>query len=251
MIRYKNGSARVAPAFTPLPADISEAIDAVMGGKEPLVLFTTMARDRRLFFKLFNSNLLDRGHLTLRQREIVIDRVTAQCGAEYEWGVHVAAYAAKAGLTQQQVNSLASGSPSDEHWSNEDRVLIRLCDSLHESCAVGDELWHDLTRYHSDEAIIELLMLAGSYRMISYLVNGLQLPPEPNTPCLQRSPAEVSAGGAPKDSPPQPVTTTWMLRVARACAKYLRSPKMYSHCTERADWGVAPEPIRVRYREHG
>jgi hypothetical protein len=25
----------------------------------------------------------------MREREIVIDRVTASCGAEYEWGVHV------------------------------------------------------------------------------------------------------------------------------------------------------------------
>jgi hypothetical protein len=53
------------------------------------------AGGRRLFFKLFNSGILDRGHLTIRQREIVIDRVTAQCGAGYEWGVHVAVYATK------------------------------------------------------------------------------------------------------------------------------------------------------------
>jgi hypothetical protein len=29
------------------------------------------------------------------------------------------------------------------------------------------------------EAILELLMLAGTYRTVSYLVNGLRLPPEP------------------------------------------------------------------------
>lgn len=153
-----------------------------MRGKDPLVLFTTMARDRRLFFKLFNSGLLDRGHLTIRQREIVIDRVTAQCGAEYEWGVHVAAYAAKAGLDAGQIASLVESDVSDEHWRDEDRVLIRLCDSLHASCSVDDRLWESLIRYHSEEAIIELLMLAGYYRMISYLVNGLRLPLEPNTP---------------------------------------------------------------------
>ncbi|WP_445165825.1 hypothetical protein ACTXG7_18285 [Mycolicibacterium sp. Dal123E01] len=69
-----------------------------------------------------------------------------------------------------------------EYWCDEDRVLIRLCDSLHDSCNVDDGLWDSLTRYRSEEAIIELLMLAGYYRMVSYLVNGLRLPLEPNTP---------------------------------------------------------------------
>jgi hypothetical protein len=84
MASYKNHSVRIAPAPPPLEPDMQEAVDGIMRGAPPLVLFTTMARDRRLFFKFFNSGLLDRGHLTIRQREIVIDRVTATCGAEYE-----------------------------------------------------------------------------------------------------------------------------------------------------------------------
>ncbi|KAA0108207.1 carboxymuconolactone decarboxylase family protein [Mycolicibacterium sp. P1-5] len=182
MTRYKNHSARVGPASAPLPADIQGAIDALMRGAEPLILFTTLARDRRLFFKLFSSGLLDRGHLTIRQREIVIDRTTALCNAEYEWGVHVAAYATTAGLDAPQIASLVKGDANEEHWVDEDRVLIRLCDSLHQFCNVDDSLWESLTQHYSDEAIIELLMLAGYYRMVSYLVNGLRLPLEPNTP---------------------------------------------------------------------
>jgi alkylhydroperoxidase family enzyme len=178
MDRYKNRSARIAPASPPLPAEIQQAIDAIMRGKPPLVLFTTLARDRRLFFKFFNSGLLDRGHLTIRQREIVIDRVTAACGAEYEWGVHVTTFAAKAGLSEDQIASLTTGDPNDECWDEADRVLIRLCDSLQHSCTVDDDLWAQLSTYHSDEAILELLMLAGSYRTVSYLVNSLRLPPE-------------------------------------------------------------------------
>jgi hypothetical protein len=53
---------------------------------------------------------------------------------------------------------------------------------LRDFCTVDDDLWESLTNYYSDEAIIELLMLAGFYRMVSYLVNGLRLPLEPNTP---------------------------------------------------------------------
>jgi alkylhydroperoxidase family enzyme len=179
MISYKNHSVRIAPAPAPLDSDMQAAIDAIMRGAPPLVLFTTMARDRRLFFKFFNSGLLDRGNLTIRQREIVIDRVTASCGAEYEWGVHVSVYAAKAGLTEAQIASLVAGGPDDACWADEDRLLIRLCDSLQRTCDVDDELWTELSAHHSDEAILELLMLAGTYRTVSYLVNSLRLPLEP------------------------------------------------------------------------
>jgi alkylhydroperoxidase family enzyme len=176
---YKNRSARIAPAPQPLPTEMREAIDAIMRGKPPLVLFTTMARDRRLFFKFFNSGLLDRGHLTIRQREIVIDRVTAACGAEYEWGVHVSTFAAKATLTEDQIESLTAGHPEDECWDDSDRILIRLSDSLQSTCTVDDDLWAALSAHYSDEAILELLMLAGTYRTVSYLVNSLRLPLEP------------------------------------------------------------------------
>ena len=189
MTRYKNSSARIAPAAEPLPDDIRQAIDAIMRGNPPLLLFTTLARDRRLFFKFFNSGLLDRGHLTIRQREIVIDRVTAMCGAEYEWGVHVSTFAAKAVLTQEQITSLAVGGPEDTCWTDSDRLLIRLCDSLHANCTVDDGLWAELTRQHSDEALLELLMLAGSYHTVSYLVNSLRLPPEPGAARFPLSPA--------------------------------------------------------------
>jgi alkylhydroperoxidase family enzyme len=124
--------------------------------------------------------LLDRGHLTVRQREIVIDRVTAQCGAEYEWGVHVAIYATKAGLDEHQIRSLTVGEPDDDCWEAEDRLLIRFCDALHDRCMVNDTLWNELKTHYSDEAVIELLMLAGFYRTVSYLTNALALPPEPN-----------------------------------------------------------------------
>ena len=91
----------------------------------------------------------------------------------------MATFAAKAGLGEDQIRSLVTGGPNDECWSDDDRLLIRLCDSLHRDCTVNDELWADLIAHRSDEAMLELLMLAGTYRTVSYLVNSLQLPLEP------------------------------------------------------------------------
>ncbi len=171
--------ARVAPASPPFEPDIAETIDRVMKGKPPLQLFATLARDPRLAGKFFAAGLLDKGTLSLRQREIVIDRTTALCRSEYEWGVHVAVYAAPAGLTEEQVLSTASGSAGDACWSDEDRLLIRLCDALHLTCDIDDDLWRALHHAFSENAILEMLMLAGFYRSVSYLTNALRLPLEP------------------------------------------------------------------------
>jgi len=184
-------SARIAPASPPFDPEIAETIALTMRGQPPLLLFTTLARDPRLCKKFFAGGLLDKGHLTLRQREIVIDRTTALCRSEYEWGVHIAIYAAKAGLSEEQVRSTVTGSAEDACWGGEDRLLIRFCDALHKDCDVDDALWRDLRNAFSENAILELLLLAGFYRAVSYLTNALRLPPERTG---ARFPAE---GGVP------------------------------------------------------
>ena len=182
-------TARIAPAPAPYPPEIQAWLDRTMPpGQPPLVLFTTLARDPRLFGKFFSAGLLDRGHLSLRQREIVVHRTTALCGSEYEWGVHVAIFAAKAGFDAEQLRSLASGTPDDAGWGDDERVLLRMCDALHRDCMLDDALWQSLKQHFSDEAMLELLMLAGFYRTVSYLTNALRLPLEPGTTSHHRSP---------------------------------------------------------------
>ncbi len=173
-------AARIAPAEAPFPAAIQTALDKIMPpGQPPLALFTTLARDPRLFGKFFSASLLDRGHLSLRQRELVIHRTTALCRSEYEWGVHATIFAARVELSAAQLASTVNGGPDDACWSNVDRLLLRLCDALHHDCTVDDALWQALHAQFSDEAVLELLMLAGFYRTVSYLTNALRLPLEP------------------------------------------------------------------------
>jgi alkylhydroperoxidase family enzyme len=71
-------------------------------GMAPLRLFRTIAHNPRVLEKIRASNLLDRGSLDRRDREIVILRTTARCGCEYEWGVHVAFFSAKVGLGRRR-----------------------------------------------------------------------------------------------------------------------------------------------------
>lgn len=172
-------TARIAPAQPPFASDVQAWLDRTMPpGQPPLLLFTTLARDPRLFGKFFSAGLLDRGHLTLRQREVVIHRTTALNGSEYEWGVHVVIFAARVQLTTEQLHSSVHGSASDACWSDDDRLLLRLCDALHTSSTLDDALWSQLRERFSEAAMLELLLLAGFYRTVSYLTNTLKLPLE-------------------------------------------------------------------------
>ena len=172
-------TARIRETRPPLRPVVAERLASIMPkGVLPLLLFATMARNARLFERFAAGGLIDRGHLTSRQREIVIDRVTALCGWEYEWGVHIAFFAARAGLTAAQVRATTTENADDPTWTDEDRALIRACDQLHRTCDLDDSSWRDLRTHFPEEAILEVLMLAGYYRTVSYLTNALRLPLE-------------------------------------------------------------------------
>lgn len=180
--------ARISPSAAPFPAKIAEHIGRIVPeGLPPFQLLTTIARDPRLFEQFVSRGFLGKGNLTLRQRELVINRTTAISGSEYEWGLHMYFFAARLGFGQEEAYSLVHGGADDPCWGEEDQAIIRLCDQLHATCCLEDSLWKELTRLFSDEAILEILMVAGSYRSVSYLTNALRLPPEL---CAPRFPAK-------------------------------------------------------------
>src|ERR1700709_2655280 len=96
---------RISPLNPPYAPEIQGDFDRIMRGAPPLMLFRVLARHERAWSKFRAGGLLDRGPLTLREREIVINRTCALTGCEYEWGVHVAIFAKPAGLTDEQVRA--------------------------------------------------------------------------------------------------------------------------------------------------
>lgn len=171
-------SPRIAPAHAPYPPGVARTLEQLKTpGDQPLSLFRTLARDERLFARFTGGGLLDPGHLPLREREIVIHRTCALNGCGYEWGVHAAIFAGPAGLdTEQLAATVAPGiAPC---WTPREALLIAFCDAVHTSTDIDDALWARLARAFSEEARIELMMLAGFYRTVSLLANGLRLEPE-------------------------------------------------------------------------
>jgi alkylhydroperoxidase family enzyme len=169
---------RIAPLEPPYAPEIGAQFDRIMRGAPPLVLFRVMAGFPRAWEKFRGGSLLDRGPLSLREREIVIDRTCALNGCEYEWGVHVATFAEAAQLTEQQVRATVRGAADAACWSAAERILIAAVDALHARATLDDTEFAALSAHYDEAKILEITLLCGFYRTVSYLCNALALPLE-------------------------------------------------------------------------
>src|SRR6476646_4011795 len=129
---------RIAPLQPPYTPEIQAQFDRIMRGAPPLMLFRVMAGHDRAWEKFRGASLLDRGPLSLREREIVIDRTCARTGCEYEWGVHVTTFAVAAHLTEEQVRATVRGAATEACWSEAEQALIAAVDALHDRATLSE-----------------------------------------------------------------------------------------------------------------
>lgn len=162
---------RIAPIDPPYPPDVQAEFDRLMRGAPPLLLFRTVAHNPRVLQRMMAGGLLDRGSISIRSRELMILRTCARCGAEYEWGVHIATFGTKAEWTPAQIRSTVYGGADDACWSLEDSLVIRLADQFHDKNRVNDTLWEEVSAQFAADQLVELIMLAGLYHAVSYVVN--------------------------------------------------------------------------------
>ena len=177
--------ARIAPVEPPYEPAVEAELKRWMPPNaplDPLRLFRTLARHVPLagaMHPLGSFFLSRRFALGKHEREIVIDRVCARCGCEYEWGVHAAAFGAAVGLDDTMLRATVRGSAADPAWSETDGLLVRLVDELHDTARVSDDLWRTLAAEWPAETLLELLVLVGWYHVIAFVANGARIEREP------------------------------------------------------------------------
>jgi len=169
---------RIMPLEPPYDVEIQQQFDRIMRGAPPLMLFRVVAGNARAWEKFRGGSLLDGRVLSLREREIVIDRTCALTRCEYEWGVHVATFAGAAGLTNEQVRATVLGNADEACWSTDEQALIAAVDALHHRATLSESEFAALRMHYDDAKIFEIILLCGFYRTVSYLANGLSLPLE-------------------------------------------------------------------------
>jgi alkylhydroperoxidase family enzyme len=177
---------RIDPLTPPYEPAAAAQLEAMMpAGVPPIGLFRTFARNLPMTEAMGGwgrYELSARLSLSRRQRELVIDRVAARCRCEYEWGVHLALFGDRVGLTAEQRRSITHGGPDDSCWPAEEAVLLRAVDELHDHADVGDATWAGLEAVLTAEQVLDLLLLAGWYHAISYAANAARVAPEDGAP---------------------------------------------------------------------
>lgn len=174
---------RLEPRKPPFPEDVAEDLRRLMGpvDVEPLALFRTIAHHEPLLsrFRQLGSTLLGRGRIDAADRELVIHRTTARCGASYEWGVHAAAFAASLGLGDDWQRATWAGAADDPSFSPRHALLVRMCDELHDTATLTDATWAELRDAYADDELVELVCVAGFYHLVSYVCRAFAIAPEP------------------------------------------------------------------------
>jgi len=176
---------RLRPLEAPFPPEVAAELNEMMPpGVPPIALFRTIAHNPRILRKLRAANLLDRGLLTLRERELVILRTTARCRSNYEWGVHVAVFTPKTKLTPAQVRATAEAVATADCFCSREQLLLAATDELTDAKTWSAALYERLSREFSPDELIELIALVGTYHTISFFTNAFAIASEPNAPEL-------------------------------------------------------------------
>lgn len=178
---------RITPLSPPYTEEVQASFEKLMPpGMAPLRLFRSIAHNPRVLRRMQRGGLLDPGSISLRARELVILRTTARCGADYEWGVHVAFFGGAAGFTADDLPAIAHGAPGD--WPEAaEAALLATVDALHARSTLSDDEYDRLATHYGAEQIIEIVMLVGLYHAVSFLCRVTGVEPEGGAPALPRS----------------------------------------------------------------
>jgi len=117
--------------------------------------------------------LLGKGAISPRERELVILRVGWRCRAPYVWGEHVDV-AKRYGVTPEEVERVTQGSGAPG-WSGHDRAIIKAVEELLEDQMIANETWSTLSQRWTERQLIELPILVGQYFTIIMQQNSLRI----------------------------------------------------------------------------
>jgi len=185
------------PRIPPLDMDALNEQQRVLAQLGAANVVRTLARYEDLFPVLtIGETLLGSGRLSPRDRELAILRVALRTGCAYEWANHAAA-ALGGGASEEEIRALAIDTTL---WPDADAALLRAVDELCSDNCVSDATWAALAATRDDAEIVELLFVAGFYRMMAGFLNSAGVQPEPGRPELGQPPARP-AGPAPISRP--------------------------------------------------
>jgi 4-carboxymuconolactone decarboxylase len=168
------------PRVDPLTEDQARELLGDRG--RPLNIFLTLAKNEPLFtsFMQLGGYLLGRQFgVDRRERELVILRVGWRSGSDYEFGQHTV-IGKHVGVTEEEIVRLTQDGFAG--WSDDDAALLAMADDLCADNVVSDATWARLAQRWSEQQLLDLLVLAGFYRLVSGFLRSVRVQREAGTP---------------------------------------------------------------------
>jgi alkylhydroperoxidase family enzyme len=165
------------------PADWTPAVRAMLdpsGNGRPVAnVYRTYAQHPALYAprQVLSEYIRTGSTLSPRVREMAILRIGFLCQSEYEWTAHARAGRA-AGLSNDEVQRIAEG--PEAGWGADDAALLQAVDDLYANDRVAPATWARLATRLDRKQLLDVLIAAGGYRMVSMSLNTFGVPPEAN-----------------------------------------------------------------------
>lgn len=120
-------------------------------------------------FGAFAATVLTELSVPRRQRELVILRMGWNCQSRYEFGQHTL-YGKAHGVTDEEVAAVTR--PLALYpWTEDDRIILQMTDDLYTDDCVSEETWTELAARWTHPEIMEFMMSALCYRVVSGFLN--------------------------------------------------------------------------------
>jgi 4-carboxymuconolactone decarboxylase len=144
-------------------------------GPKALNLLGTFARhpDLTAAYHTLVGHLLFGSTLAPRDRELLVLRVAAVRGADYEWAQHVV-IAAHVGLANEEVARVVAG-PDAEGWTDHDRALLRAVDQLVADARIDEDTWAQLATTLDDQQLLDLIFTVGCYETLAMVLRSVDV----------------------------------------------------------------------------
>ena len=113
-------------------------------------------------------------------RELVIIRIGYLTRVKYVLAQHVPTYALQEGLTLEQCDALADWK-SSPLFDDRQRAILAYTDAMSRDVQVPDAVFNALRPYFTDQQIVELTVLIGTYNMHTRVLQALDIPLEPTS----------------------------------------------------------------------
>lgn len=206
----------VTPAGQVYAREIGQSLNGLLADRPPPNVHRTIANHPTLLPALQPLLTHVAGDiLPARERELVILRTAWRSQAPYVWAHHHAA-GLFVGMTETEIARVAS--EDTVGWTPFEATILQAVDELHTKSAVSDGTWKKLAERYSEEQILELLALAGTYKTLAFILNSCLVPIDPwmeRPALLPADPGQLTSGrhARPRETPPGAGSETWNQRI--------------------------------------